>query len=172
MQLLDTNPPTLTQQITTQGIINPDAWAKIQEKVNTLVENNELIDRKQKTLGRSHEKLKKLTKTIHQSPHQTSSSTGQSKNYKKKQDDRKKKVKFATPIVSPGNKAQDKGKQVNVVKQEEFLTSESKFDETSETNVPDDTSVSPDDSDKAAYFDLYSSSSDENDSDKVSDDEE
>ena len=31
LQLLNTNPPTLTQQITTQGVITPEAWAQIQE---------------------------------------------------------------------------------------------------------------------------------------------
>ena len=56
LQLLNTNPPTLTQQITTQGVISPEAWAQIQERVNALAENNELIDKRQKTLGRSHEK--------------------------------------------------------------------------------------------------------------------
>ena len=65
LQLLGTSPPTLTQQITTQGIITPEAWVKIQEKVNALAENNELIDKRQKMLGRSHQKLKKLTKVIH-----------------------------------------------------------------------------------------------------------
>ena len=45
LQMLGTNPPTLTQQITTHGIITPEAWVKIQEKVNTLAENNELIDK-------------------------------------------------------------------------------------------------------------------------------
>ena len=45
LQMLGTNPPTLTQQITTHGIITLEAWAKIQEKVNTLAENNELIDK-------------------------------------------------------------------------------------------------------------------------------
>ena len=51
LQLLSTSPPTLTQQITTQGVITPEAWVKIQEKVNALAENNELIDKRQKTLG-------------------------------------------------------------------------------------------------------------------------
>ena len=64
LQLLGMSPPTLTQQITTQGIITPEAWVKIQEKVNALAENNELIDKRQKMLGRSHQKLKKLTKVI------------------------------------------------------------------------------------------------------------
>ena len=45
LQLFGTSPPTLTQQITTQGIITPKAWVKIQEKVNALAENNELIDK-------------------------------------------------------------------------------------------------------------------------------
>ena len=45
LQLLGTSPPTLTQQITTQSIITPEAWVKIQEKVNALAENNELIDK-------------------------------------------------------------------------------------------------------------------------------
>ena len=40
LQLLGTSPLTLTQQITTQGIITHEAWVKIQEKVNTLAENN------------------------------------------------------------------------------------------------------------------------------------
>ena len=51
LQLLGTSPLTLTQQITTQGIITPEAWVKIQEKVNALAENNELIDKRQKKLG-------------------------------------------------------------------------------------------------------------------------
>ena len=45
---MGTSPPTLTQQIMTQGIITPEAWVKIQEKVNALAENNELIDKRQK----------------------------------------------------------------------------------------------------------------------------
>ena len=45
LQLLNTNPPTLTQQINTQGVITPEAWAQIQERVNALAENNELIDK-------------------------------------------------------------------------------------------------------------------------------
>ena len=45
LQLLGTSPPSLTQQITTQGVITPEAWVKIQEKVNALAENNELIDK-------------------------------------------------------------------------------------------------------------------------------
>ena len=46
LHLLNTSPPTLTQQITSQGVINPQAWVEIQEKVNVLVENNQLIDKK------------------------------------------------------------------------------------------------------------------------------
>ena len=57
LQLLNTSLPTLTQQITSQGIIDLQAWVKIQEKVNALAENNQLIDKQQKTLGRSHQKL-------------------------------------------------------------------------------------------------------------------
>ena len=45
LQLLGTSPPTLTQQIMTQGIITPKEWVKIQEKANALAENNELIDK-------------------------------------------------------------------------------------------------------------------------------
>ena len=50
------------QQITSQGIIDLQAWVKIQEKVNVLAENNQLIDKQQKTLRRSHQNLKGLPK--------------------------------------------------------------------------------------------------------------
>ena len=49
--VVEYSPLTLTQQIITQGVITPEAWVKIQEKVNTLAENNELIDKRQRTLG-------------------------------------------------------------------------------------------------------------------------
>ena len=65
LQLLNTSPPTLTQQITSQDIIDLQAWVKIQEKVNALAENNQLIDKQQKTLGRSHQKLKRLSKVLY-----------------------------------------------------------------------------------------------------------
>ena len=55
LQMLNTSPPTLTQQITSEGVISPEAWVQIQEKVNAVAENNELIDKCPKTLGRSHQ---------------------------------------------------------------------------------------------------------------------
>ena len=87
LQLLGTSPPTLTQQITTQGVITPEVWVKIQEKVNALAKNNELIDKRQKTLGQSHQKLKKLTKVIHKNMEQSHSL--QSRSQPGKQDDKK-----------------------------------------------------------------------------------
>ena len=101
LQLLGTSPPTLTQQIMTQGIITPEAWVKLQEKVNALAENNELIDKQQKTLGRSHQKLKKLTKVIHKNTDPSHSSN--TKPISRKQDERKdkRKVKFTTPSSGP-----------------------------------------------------------------------
>ena len=65
LQLLNTSLPTLTQQITSQGIIDLQAWVEIQEKVNALAENNQLIDKQQKTFRRSHQKLKRLTKALY-----------------------------------------------------------------------------------------------------------
>ena len=172
LQLLDSNPPTLTQQITTQGVITPDAWAQIQEKVNTLAENNQLIDKKQKTLGRSHEKLKRLTKSIHQPAGRTNSRSASPKppprGSKKKQDDHKswddrkdkKKVTFSKQTSATAGKSQSLVKQVNLVKRNDPLTSDSDSDDTSETNEPDDTSISTDESEKKSYFDIFSSSSD------------
>ena len=171
LQLLDSNPPTLTQQITTQGIITPNAWAEIQEKVNTLAENNQLIDKKQKSLGRTQEKLKRLTKTIQKptgrSTYRSVSPAPRSKTVKKNQSDHKssndkkdkKKVTF-NKQVSPG-KSQDSHKQVNLVRKDEQMTSDSEGDDTSETNIPDDTSVSSEERDRTAYFDIFSSSSDD-----------
>ena len=171
LQLLDSNPPTLTQQITTQGVITPSAWAEIQEKVNTLAENNQLIDKKQKSLGRTQEKLKRLTKTIQKPAGHPSgrsvSPAPRSKMVKKNQSDHKssndkkdkKKVTF-NKQVSPG-KSQDLHKQVNLVRKDEQMTSDSEGDDTSETNVPDDTSVSSEERDRTAYFDIFSSSSDD-----------
>ena len=176
LQLLDTNPPpppTLTQQIITLGVITPDAWAEIQEKVNMLAENNQLIDKKQRSLGRTQEKLKRLTKTIQKpmvrSTHWSVSPTPRPKPVKKGQNDHKssddrkdkKKVTFNKQLVSARGKSQTPGKQVNLVRRDDQLTSESKGDDTSETNLPDDTSASSEEPDKTAYFDIFSSSSDD-----------
>ena len=84
LQMLNTSPPTLMQQITSQGVISPEAWVQIQEKVNALAENNELIDKHQKTLGRSHQKLKKLTKVIHKNTESLTSRPSSTKPYPKK----------------------------------------------------------------------------------------
>ena len=156
LQLLSTSPPTLTQQITTQGVITPEAWVKIQEKVNALAENNELIDKKQKTLGQSHQKLKKLTKVIHKNTEQTHSS--HTKPHSGKQDDKKdrKKVKFVTPPTS-GNPL-SKDKQVNVIQTIEEGSNNWSENEGSETPLPDETSISSEESTRAKYFDLLSSS--------------
>ena len=168
--MLGTNPPTLTQQITTHGIITPEAWAKIQEKVNTLAENNELIDKRQRTLGQSHEKLKRLMKSIHKTPNPSASSGDNPKQQKKKLDDKrdKKKVKFTTS--PPGDQVKS-GKQVNVVQKESPYSSDSE-NETSETNLPEETSVSSDGSEWVKYFDLLSSSLEEYDTDNANDDDE
>ena len=101
LQLLGKSPPTLTQQIMTQGIITPKAWVKIQEKVNALAENNELVDKRQKTLGRSHQKLKKLTKVIHKNTDPSCSSN--IKPLSGKQDEKKDKGKsnLQHPLVVP-----------------------------------------------------------------------
>ena len=165
--MIDTDPPTLTQQITTHGIITPEAWVKIQEKVNSLAENNELIDKRQKTLGRSHEKLKRLTKSISKNKAANSSvAPGDNhKQHKKKADDKrdKKKVKFEETPPSGGDQMKS-DKKVNVVHRENSDSSDSE-NETSETHLPDETSVSSDGSEKTKYFDLLSSSSDEYDTD-------
>ena len=168
LQLLETSPPTLTQQITTQGIITPEAWVKIQEKVNALAENNELIDKRQKTLGRSHQKLKKLTKVIHKNT--DPSCLTNAKSIPGKQDERKdkRKVKFSVPSGTPALK----DKQVNVVQTAEDIHCVESEREESETTLPEDTSGSSDDSARAKYFDLLLSSSEEYDSGNNSDDNE
>ena len=169
LQLLETSPPTLTQQITTQGIITPEAWVKIQEKVNALAENNELIDKRQKTLGQSHQKLKKLTKVIHKNT--DPSRLMNAKSIPGKQDERKDKgkVKFTVP---PSGTPTLKDKQVNVVQTAENIHCVESEHEESETTLPEDTSGSSDDSSRAKYFDLLLSSSEEYDSSNNSDDNE
>ena len=169
LQLLGTSPPTLTQQIMTQGIITPEAWVKIQEKVNALAENNELIDKRKKTLGRSHQKLKKLTKVIHKNTDPSRSSY--IKPLSEKQDEKKdkKKVKFTTPLSSP---SVSKDKQVNIVQTTEEGHHGESENEESETTLPEETSVSSDDSSKAIYFDILSSSSKEYDSSNNSNNDE
>ena len=88
-----------------------------------------------------------------------------------KQDEKKdkKKVKFMTSLNGhPVNK----DKQVNTVQMtEEGLYGESE-NEGSETPLLEETSVSSDDSSRAKYFDLLSSSSEEYDSSGNSDNEE
>ena len=169
LQLLGTSPPTLTQQITTQGIITPEAWVKIQEKVKTLAENNELIDKRQKTLGRSHQKLKKLTKVIHKNTDPSRSSNMKSLSGKQDEKKDKRKVKFATPFSGP---PVSKDKQVNVVQATEDGHHGESENEESETTLLEETSVSSDDSSKVKYFDLLSSSSKEYDSSNNSDNDE
>ena len=172
LQLLNTNPPTLTQQITTQGVITPEAWAQIQERVNTLAENNQLIDKRQKTLGRSHEKLKKLTKSMHKTKSGTAYPNSGPKQQGKKSDERhdKKKVKFVT--IPPNDKAQEKSKQVNIVQAQEIPSSSESKNEMSEMTLPDETSGSSDGSGKLKYFDLLSSMSEDDGSNSDSDGDE
>ena len=62
------------------------------------------------------------------------------------------------------------GKQVNVVQKESPYSSDSE-NETSETNLPEETSVSSDGSEWVKYFDLLSSSSEEYDTDNTNNDE-
>ena len=165
LQLLNTNPPTLTQQITTQGVITPEAWAQIQEQVNTLAENNQLIDKRQKTLGRSHEKLKKLTKSMHQMKSGAGNPSQVTKLQGKKPDEKhaKKRIKFATPL--PHNKIQDKGKQINIVRTQEYSSSSESENEMSETTLPHETSASSDGGvEREKYFDLLSSTSEDDNS--------
>ena len=81
----------------------------------------------------------------------------------------KKKVKFTTP---PDSNSISKDKQVNVVQStEEGLYGESE-NEGSQTPLPDETSISSDDSSRVKYFDLLSSSSKEYDSSGNSDNDE
>ena len=63
------------------------------------------------------------------------------------------------------------GKQVNVVHKESPYNSESE-NETSDTNLPEETSVSSDGSGQMKYFDLLSSSSEEYDTDDNANDDE
>ena len=80
-----------------------------------------------------------------------------------KQDERKdrRKVKFTTPSSgSPVNK----DKQVNVIQATEDGHHEESKNEESETTLPEEKSVSLDDSSKVKYFDLLSFSSEEYDS--------
>ena len=169
LQLLGTSPPTLTQQITTQGIITPEAWVKIQEKVNALAENNELIDKRKKTLGRSHQKLKKLTKVIHKNTDPSHSSYIKPLSGKQDEKKDKKKVKLTTPLSSP---PVSKDKQVNIVQMTEEGHHGESENEESENTLPEETSVSSDDSSKTKYFDLLSSSSEEYDSSNNSNNDE
>ena len=138
-----------------------------------MAENNQLIDKKQRSLGRTQEKLKRLTRTIQKpigrSTHRSASPAPKSNTLKKNQGDHKvlndkkdrKKVTFNKQVSHTGGKPQDSNKQVNLVRREEQVTSDSEGEDTSETNVPDDTSVSSEERDRTAYFDIFSSSSDD-----------
>ena len=74
----------------------------------------------------------------------------------------KKKVKFVT--ILPNDKTQDKNKQVNVVQVQEISLSSQGKNEMLETTLPDETSGSSDGSGKSKYFDLLSSTSEDDDS--------
>ena len=150
LQLLNTSPPTLMQQITSQGVIDPQAWAEIQEKVNALAENNQLIDKQQKTLGRSHQKLKRLTKALYDPskspPRQHKSNL---KSEMKRLND--KKVKFSNskpdtpPAVHDGT--------INMIQNiDEGKIKDAKDVES--TPVPNDSPSSLDDEAKHDYFGL------------------
>ena len=168
LQLLNTSPPTLTQQIMSQGIINLQAWVEIQEKVNALAENNQLIDKQQKTLGRSHQKLKRLTNALHE-PSKTPTRQHKS-NLKfgtRRLTDKKVKFSNAKPDMPP---AVHDG-TVNMIQNENEGKSKDTEDVES-TPVPNDSPSSSDDKSKCDYFGLLSSSSDEyNSGDQSGDDE-
>ena len=159
--MLNTNPLKLTQQITTEGVISPEAWVEIQEKVNALAENNELIDKRQKTLGRSHQKLKKLTKVMHKNAEQSVSSPARMKLFPKKQDEKKdkKRVKFTSSQQNKsGNTSNDK--QLNVVHTTENPSGDESDNNGSDSPIPDEVSVTLMESNRPTYWDLLSSSSD------------
>ena len=88
-----------------------------------------------------------------------------------KQDEKKdkKKVKFMTPL---SGLPVCKDKQVNIVQTTEEGHHGESENEESETTLPEETSVNSDDSFKAKYFDLLSSSSKEYDSSNNSDNDE
>ena len=160
LQLLNTSPPTLTQQITSQGIIDQQAWVEIQEKVNALAENNQLIDKQQKTLRRSHQKLKRLTKALYNpSKGPTRQHTSNLKSATKRLND--KKVKFSNakldtpPAIHDGT--------INIIQNVNEVKGKDTEDVES-TPVPNDSPSSSDDESKRDYFGLLSSSSDEYDS--------
>ena len=112
-------------------------------------------------LGRSHQKLKKLTKVIHKNTDPSHSTN--TKFISGKQDEKKdkRKVKFATP---PSGSPTLKDKQVNVVQTAENINGAESEKEESETTLPEEMSGSADDLSKTKYFDLLSSSSEEYDS--------
>ena len=173
LQLLNTKPPTLTQQITTKGVISPEAWVEIQEKVNALAENDELIDKRQKTLGRSHQKLKKLTKAMHKNSEQSMSNPARMKLSPKKQDEKKdkKRVKFTSSQPNKsGNTSNDK--QVNVVHAMENPSRDKSDNNGSDSPIPDEVSVTSTESNRPTYWDLLSSSSEEMTSDSNQEDDE
>ena len=93
------------------------------------------------------------------------------KSHPGKQDDKKdkKKVKFMMP---PNSNSTNKDKQVNVVQSTEEGHYGKSENDGSETPLPDETSISSDDSSRAKYFDLLSSSSEEYDSSGNSDNDE
>ena len=71
----------------------------------------------------------------------------------------KRKLSSPHPPLPPGDQVKS-GKQVNVIHKENPYSSDSE-NETSETNLPEETSVSSDGSEQLKYFDLLSSSSEE-----------
>ena len=107
---------------------------------------------------------------MHKTLSPSASSGDNPKQQKKNLDDRrdKKKVKFTTP--PPGDQVKS-GKQVNVVHKGSPYNSDSE-NETSDTNLPEETSVSSDGSERVKYFDLLSSSSEEYDTDDNANDDE
>ena len=168
LHLLNTSPPTLTQQITSQGVIDLQAWVEIQEKVNALVENNQLIDKKQRTLGRSHQKLKRLTNTLYDPP------KAPNKPYKSnvklgmgRQGDKKVKFVNAKPNTPP---SVHDGK-VNLIQNETDVKGK-ETEEVKSTPVPNDSPSSSEDESRQNYFDLLTLSSDEYESGDNSNDDE
>ena len=157
LHLLKTSPPTLTQQITSQGVIDPQAWVEIQEKVNALAKNNQLIDKKQRTLGRSHQKSKQLTKALYDPP------KAPNKPYKSnvklgtgRQGDKKVKFANAKPNTSP---SVHDGK-INLIQNETDVKGKD-TEEVESTPVPNDSPSSSEDESRHNYFDLLTLSSDE-----------
>ena len=110
--LLPSDPPLLTQQLTTQSRIDKEAWTKMQELLNDLAQKGELPDKHTRELGRTNKKWQFLAKQQGANAKMFKPKTSsKNKNYKSND----KKTSKKTPLTTTKPTKPDRNAMVNII---------------------------------------------------------